>query len=631
MVSKLFKEINMLMGEYQTRDIQIIEGLMYNQYRILKMCEFYANSRYIRDQAAQGVNKDQMGRDMPFYNIVNYRVTLAKVATDLDIKDILIESDEPEFYIQSMLLQKEAYIWMKETDYAQFLNEMGQTRAKYGGVLIKKTMGKDKDNKESLTLDVVDWRNVSTDQIDIIGGAITETHYMSPVELMAKDDVWSNVRETIEASKKAQSKAAKYDQKNEVHNTDRILVREVTGQFPLSYFYDFNGESYGDDDEYKYKLQHYFVADINGKEFRLFSELLKEKDFPYKYLAWEKMPGRALGRGVTEDSEEAQVWTNDSVVNEKNAMDLAGKVILKTTSKQVGANILEIDNGRIFEMEDGKELDTLQLAPTALGEFGHQIEMWQSQVNDATSSYDANSGKQPPADTPYSQTALLNQVAAKPFDYRLEEAGIFVTEIFEDWVMPFLIKKLYAGHLLASDFSDEELQVIDDAFARARVNPLVIEQIMSGKIVTKEQYDAAVQADMATMKGKKRFLEIPDGYFDDINAKVTVMTTGEQKNKAAILQSLSTILTTVMQTYNPQSQQFAILQNPVMARIFGTILELSGAGISPVSLGIGGNQAQAPQGASQPAQAPVGQPQAPMQQPQGAVPSPIQTQPQPTQ
>lgn len=622
--SKIFVETTQDFGLYETQNIQIIDGLLFNQYKIIKMCEYYSNSKYLFG------NKDEMNRDKPFYNIVNFRVTIAKTATDLDIKDIQIGSDDPEHYVHSMLLQKEGYEWMKSVDYGQTLNERGQTRAKYGGVLVKRVFGDD----DELNIETVDWRNVATDQVDTLGGAIIETHYMTPQELMKKQGVWDAggddvLKQAIIASKKVYAKGAKYALKNEQHNTDRIVVREVTGRYPASYLAEFNNETEDpdDEDEYRYTLQHYFFADINNKEFRFFGEELSDDAFQYKYLPWEKMPGRALGRGVIEDSEEAQVWTNDSVVSEKNATDIGGKVLISTTSKKVGGNILELDNGHIFELENGTELNAANLEPAAIGEYQNQIDRWKAQADDATSSYDANSGKQPPADTPYSQTALLNQVAAKPFDYRREEAGIFETEIWDEWIIPHLVKKLYKGHILATDFSDEELQVIDGTFSKWRVNAKVLEQIGSGKIVSYEQYQAAIQLDMVTMKGKKRFLQIPDGFFDDVQAKVTVLTTGEQKNKAAILQSLSTILGEVMQTYNAQTNSFAVLENPVMARIFGTILELSGAGISPASLGIGGNQAQTPaQGA------PTGQPQAPQAQPTGqsgnpmllAAPSPVQ-------
>lgn len=618
---KIYNEVNDIIRDYETRPVEIMEGLQFQQYKTIQMCEFYANSKYL------GGNKDELQRDKPFYNIVNYRVTLAKVATDLDIKDVTIESDDPKHYVQSMLLQKEAYEWMKASNFSYFLNKWGQTRPKYGGVLAKRTMQIDDDKKDILHIDVVDWRNVATDQVDIESGAIVETHYMTPVDLMKKSEAWplSDMTDVIAAADKSNAKSSKYDQKHDMHNTDRVIVREATGQFPLELYKNFLGIPTDNEDKYDYSLQHYFYADISGKCFPLFCEEMDEDDFQYMYLPWEEMPGRALGRGIIEDAEEAQVWTNDSVINEKNAMDLAGKVVLKTDSKTVGANILEVDNGRIFEVESGKTLEAINLEPSALGEYQNQLMKWQNQANDATSSYDANSGKQPPADTPYSQTALLNQVAAKPFDYRREEAGIAVSDMFEEWIIPYLVKRLKQGHVLATDFTQDELEYIDDAFSTWAVNQKAIEAIMDGKILSAADYQSAIDAFKLTMKGSRRFLEIPTDFFKDVNANVTVMTTGEQKNKAAVLQSLSTIMADVQKSYNPQTGSFAVLENPMMARIFGTILELSGAGISPASLGLG-KASTAPNATASQQTPAVQQPPQPL-----PVPSPVQnlSQPQP--
>ena len=100
MTYKIYTQVKELISDYQTREIQIMDGLYFQQYKTLRMVEFYSNSKYIDS------DKDALQRIKPFYNICNFRVTLAKTATDLDIKDVQIESDDPEHYIQSMLLQK---------------------------------------------------------------------------------------------------------------------------------------------------------------------------------------------------------------------------------------------------------------------------------------------------------------------------------------------------------------------------------------------------------------------------------------------------------------------------------------------------------------------------------------------
>ncbi len=609
MEKKITTELKTMQSEYEQGYVTIMEGLSFSQWQTIRMCEFYSNSKYMggtgmgfnNANAATTVNRDEMGRDAPFYNIVNFRVTIAKVATDLDIKDINMESDEPKDFVRTMLLRREAYEWMKLSGFSQFLNRMGYTRAKYGGVLVKKY-----ETDGELDLQVVQWKNAVTDQIQVQGNPIMENHWMTPAELLRKRKVWKNVEEVLEHNSDV-SEAKRYGVK-EISN--RICVTEMEGEFPKAFLKDALDEEILDDDKWEYTQQRYYVADVYGKGYVMHAEEIKDTN--YRYLAWEEMEGRGLGRGVIEDSEEAQVWTNDAIKNEKNAMDLAGKVVLKTNSKKLGNNILEVDNGKIFELEDDKDLNVLNLAPSALGEFQNQIQRWKEQADGATSSYDAIAGEAPPSGTPYSQTALLNQIASKPFDYRREEAGIFLSKIFEEWVIPYLVKKLKKKHILASDFTEEELAMIDQDFAVDRANKKVKENLLNGEYTSPEQYQALIQAEK--LIGTKRYLEMPDGYFDGIEAKVTVDPTGEMKNKQAILQSLSTIMGDVVKSYNPNTGTFGVFEDPRLSRIFGRVVELSGAGISPASLGIGAKNAQTSATAPVASQMPAEQPQAPVTQ-----------------
>lgn len=597
---KIHNELEQIEDNYEKGTITIVDGLQFSHAETIKLCEFYSNSRYLDGQ------KDEKGRIKPFYNIVNYRVTLAKVATDIDIKDIQISSDDPKHAVESMLLNKEAYKWMKAENFSLTLNKMGYKRPKYGGVLVKKFL-----DKKGLHIDVVDWRNVYVDPVDIMGNPIVECHYMTPVELKAKAGVWEDIDDALEAI------AKKGKKENNGEYTNRMEVYEIHGQFTKSCIADFKGEDYSAEDDFEYSNQVYFVGKIAGKFFNFFGE--EEDESPYMYLPWEEMEGRSLGRGVIEDSTEAQVGTNDAVINEKNAMDLAGRVVGKTNAKKLSNNLMEVDNGKIFELGPGEDINILNLTPTSLGEYQAQIDRWNIQADRSVSSFDANTGEQPPANTPYSQTALLNQVASKPFDYRREEMGIFLTEMFNKWVIPYLVKSLYKKHILVSDYSDEELSVIDKRFTENLIKkqaiknlidtPITVEEMMNGSIdglttpEVKAGMEAQLKSQLMELKGK-RYIKIPEGQFDDIVANTTVITTGEQRNKAATLQSLSTILQTVQASFNPNTGTFGVLENPTLNRIFGTIIELSGAGISPVALGLAGNIKQG-SAVQLPAQEPV--------------------------
>lgn len=592
---KIYTELDEAKTNYETGHSERIEGLYRSPYKVIRMCEFYSASRYLGDGTSivmsNGVyeyNKDGLGRDKPFYNIVNFRVNLAKVATDLDIKDIQITSDNPKQRVQAMLLNREAYEWMKE-DFSATLNKMGSTRPKYGGYLLKKT-----EIKGKLKIEVVDWTKVYTDVSDIMGGPIIECHNMSPVALKKKDGVWENVDEVLRAHKGLKNK----------DKSNKIEVYEVLGEFPKKMFNEINEDSDSDADDFEFSLQKYFIAEVGTKKYCLYSEeLTGDISDHYEYLSWEDQ-SLDLGRGVIEDSEEAQVWTNDAVVNEKNAMDLAGRVGIKTNSKTLGGNILEHDHGKIYELKAQEDINSFNLAPSALGQYQNQIEKWKQQANDATSSYNSQTGEQPPSGTPYSQTALLNQVSSKPFDYKREEWGIHLTKVFNKWVIPYLVRKLKKPHTLVStEFSDTELEMIDESIALYNVNMQLEEWAMTDgeDMMTPEMQEQMKTNALKSLKthNKKRYIDIPEDYFKDIDAKVTVLVTGEQKNKAVILQSLSTILQSVQASYNPNTGTFGVLEDPTLAKIFAEIVELSGAGISPVSLGLGTAKGiTAPQGAT---------------------------------
>jgi hypothetical protein len=487
-----------------------------------------------------------------------------------------------------MLLNREAYEWMKTSGFSKTLNEMGTTRPKYGGYLLKKTEAKGK-----LTVDVVRWTNVYTDQNDILGGAIIEKHAFSPVKLNKKADVWENVKEVLEQYKKIK----------EAGRDTTITIYEITGEFPVCVYKDAQGKEETEEDEYIYKLQRYFLADLDGKKYLMYSEELPgEMTDYYEYLAWEEN-GYGLGRGIIEDSEEAQVWTNDAVINEYIAMTLAGRVGIKTDSKKVGGNVLAHDHGKIYELEAGAEMTAFSLAPSALGHYTNLVDKWRTQATDTAFSHSAMTGEQQPSGTPYAQTAFLNQMASKPYDQKREEWGIHLTKIFEKKVIPFLIKKLEKEHILVADYTDAELELIDESFATVRSNKEMVEKVLAlepGQVLEDNVQEDLQQSwrDFVKGTGKTRFVEIPKGYFKGIVPKVTVIVTGEQRNKAALLQSLSEIIKSVVQTFNPQTGTFGMLENPELRALFNEIMEWANPGVQLPPAGKSG-------GAPMPAPAPA--------------------------
>ncbi len=236
--------------------------------------------------------------------------------------------------------------------------------------------------------------------------------------------------------------------------------------------------------------------------------------------------------------------------------------------------------------------------------------------DNATSSFNSITGGQPPSGTPYSQTALLNQVATKPFEYKRQEWGIHLTWLIENWILPDLIKKLNKKHILVSDYSDQELDMIDDSFAHHNANEDMKPDILNPKIsldpnnptpnpVTPERQAGLIEGYKKHIKkhGKIRYLDIPDDYFDDFETKITVITTGEQRNKSLILQGLQELRQDAIASFNPTTGEYGMFTDPNLSKLYNQTLELINSGVTPADIGKGTSPTKPP--TQQVPQAPV--------------------------
>ena len=559
------QELEIIKGNYD-KTVDLVDGLKFSQKQQIRTIEYYNNSKYLNRQ------KDELGREKPFFNILNAICDVENTAKDLDTKDIQITSDDANHYLESWLLSKDIYVWMKEADFAKTLNDMRDIHTRYGSLLVKKVM-KDKE----LTLELPEWKNTLTDQVDIIQGAIIETHWMTANEI-SKMSEWKEegVKQVLEKIKdKGSSK--------------RIPVFEIRGEFSRATYKNAEGEKYSTKDEKEYSYQLYYIAGNpadSGKEnfvegcTVLYCEDDTEKI--YKYLARKPKAGRSFGVGVMEEGEEAQVWTNDAVLKQARAMEYTTKVIGQSASKKLkGRNLLtETDDGTILETEENKPITALNLLPSGgLQQYNALIEQWYDQLQKTTSAYSAQRGETPPSGTPYRLQATVLQQSSSVFKTLQQELGIFITEIIEDWVLPHLTAKLNKEHILSYDFSPEELKEIDKKFSTKNANDKAKEAILAGRIITQEEYDTYTQFydDFIKQTKSQRFIDIPKDFYKNLKAKVTVNITGEQRNKAATLESLNNVLVTYASNPN-------LANDPVASQLLMKIIELSGAGISPVSI-----------------------------------------------
>lgn len=544
--------------------IDLVDGLKFSQKDEIKMIEYYSNDTYLFSEEGDQYKK------RPFMQILNAICDVENSAKDIDTKDIQITSDDANHYLESWLLSKDIYVWMKEVNFAKTLNDMRDIHTRYGSLLVKKVI-KDK----VLTIEMPEWKNTITNQVNIIKGAIIETHWMTASEI-SKMTEWSNIDKVLEKFRDGGA-------------SKRVPIYEIRGEFSKATFKECNSEKFSLKDEKEFSYQLYYVAGEvteSGKSpnFESFIPVYWEDDTEkvYKYLARKPKAGRAFGVGVFKEGEHAQIWTNDAVLKQHRAMEYTTKVIGQTASKKLkGRNLLsETDNGTILETEENKPVSMVNLLPSGgLQQYNTLITQWYDQLQKTTSAYAAQRGDTPPSGTPFRLQATILQQSNSVFKTLQQELGIFITEIIEDWVMPYLSSRLNEEHILSYDFSPEELKEIDNKFTAKMANQRAIEAILAGKDITQEEYNGWIENYDQFIKQTKsqRFIQIPKDFYKNLKVKVTVNITGEQRNKAATLESLNNILITYAS--NP-----ALSTDPVASQLLTKIIELSGAGISPVQI-----------------------------------------------
>jgi hypothetical protein len=182
-----------------------------------------------------------------------------------------------------------------------------------------------------------------------------DKNYLSPLEIKAKRGVWD---ETYGDGAKQESaidavlrthKSAYKSEKGE----NRIEVLDIEGQFEKRNVYP---DEYQDDDEAgdEIGLYNLIVAVVKNKKICLYKTELTESR--YKHKARKTVEERDLGMGVSEEVLETQIWTNEAVIDEHEALSIAGKVVTKSNKKNL-PSALELVNGENIELDANEFFD----------------------------------------------------------------------------------------------------------------------------------------------------------------------------------------------------------------------------------------------------------------------------------
>jgi len=528
----------------------------------------YKNSKYFKGSDDK----------RPFKNIVLPILNLRYRAEDIDVKDIILYVDDDKKYYLSFLVKKyHDEVYVKEHDLDTFIDELKEEKIDFGGGLAKEK-----------GLEVVPLQSMAfCDQTDMLSNPFGIKHFYSPDQLQEMvsngwGDESNGATATIdEVITMMENYKSIDDDVMKTRTTGKnIEVIEVHGTLP---------DSFLDEDSDKYSRQMQIVVmDKKAKRERnenkgviLFRK--REKNLPFKLVLGDKIYSRALGRGGVEELFEDQVWTNYSEIRMKKLLDAASTIIHITDDPAFAKrnrNLSNVDNNEVLELEQGKILRQMDTLPRSIGLFERAIAENQAHARMVGSAQEAITGEEPPAGTPFKSVQFQAMESHSLHEYRKGKYAKDIEEIYRDWIIPEIGRKITEGKKFLANLSFDELQKVVEDLSENTANRMRNEQVLNGELPEDKETLKQKIREGYMKKGNMQFIEILKGEMKDLPIRISINVSGKQANLAQMTDKIVNIFRFIIS--NPQG--FAqVMQMPGMSKAWNEILEYSG--LSPVDFG----------------------------------------------
>ena len=545
----------------------------------------YLNSKF----TGSGGDKDSLGREKPFFNIVIASANIWFRATDIDRKDISIAPSGISQVAGAFLATIHLQEWMKKARFGTFLNEWGRVLARFGSAVVEFI-----ERDDELICSVIPWNKLIVDPQDFSALPVIKKLYFTPAQLKRKKEYDQDiVQELLDARVSRRN----IDRTNQDTLNNFIEVFEVHGELSQAVYNQSKGKDIKKGDEDIYFQQVHIVSyvgtgkrDRNNKEkyedFTLYSGKEDKPRHMLTHLIEED--GRTLSIGAVEHLFDAQWMQNHTMKNIKDTLDIASLLVFQTADQQfVGRNLLnQLVAGDVMVWDKkGSELtqvNTSKYDITALQNFG---QAWKNLGNEINGISESMLGENPPSGTAWRQTEALLQESHSLFELMIENKALALEEMLRVFIIPFLKKKLNNKNEIAATLEDHNLKKVDAMYipnaAIKAYNRRAIEDILNGvqpSPFNQSMEEGAINQELSKLGGLRSFkptVEINGKevevewkkVFKDLEWKLDINISGESKNKRATLETLSTTFQTIVSLAGrPMSPDERLVFNKLMSQ-----------------------------------------------------------------
>ena len=516
------KSIQTEIENYLTGKIEISEGYTFSQYALIKRIMLYSNCIFPTGKI------DKQGKYKYFFDICSPRIDSEIKNIDFDTKDVKIDSEGKNDFLPVFIANLSLKEWMRNNKESVDINDAVEMGTGWGNVVWKKIKG---------GYEIVDLKNFyvlnQTAQL-LEDSPVIERHILTQSELRAKSDVWDNIDDVIETCGDKTVSAVKDGVETE-KSVEYYEIYERNGEVSEQDLHEAQGKKGGKED--KYLLAKIIVAGISKGEgaYVLYADEIKK--MPYKEYHRGRYHGRWFRQGLYEVLFDIQTRANEIGNQIARGLEWSAKTIFSTSDKIIQQNVLtDMRSGDIIKALDLKQVNTrMEGIDQLIADWNRLMEMADRLCN----SYEVVTGESLPAGTPFRLGAMMNQNANKLFDFIREKLGIAIESVYQEWVMPDILKDLKKKDII---------RVTGDAEIMNRYYDMVINGWYMKNLPmlpphTTEQAMLMKQQALQEMQARpEQFLKLSKDMWDEFKPRMTVVITGENVNMLAELETLQTFI-----------------------------------------------------------------------------------------
>jgi hypothetical protein len=526
--SSLMKQIEQEITDYTSKNVTIGE-VPFSQYKLVRRIALFESKSYPNGKFDSGKNYKY------FFDINQQRIDSEVKNVDFDTKNIEAYTSRKSDVVKNIIINLALIEWLRKNGQAEELNSSIEEGAGWGNIVWKKVRG---------SYERCDLRNfyvINQAAVSLKDTPVIERHALSQSQLRAASKKWNQeyFKQVIKSCGENQYK------KDDSSSTEETTVPYYTiyernGEINVADLKTYKGEQVLDGDKDKYVLAKVIAAGVGSNggvkiKYILFADEISE--MPYKEYHRGRYKGRWFREGIYELLFDIQVRANEIGNQIARGLEWASKQVFYSPDKLLVQNILtDLKNGDIIKTT------SLNHVPVRMEGFDQLVADWNRLMqlaNELCNSSEIVQGGDLPAGTPFRLGSLLNTNANKLFVFIRQKLAIPFQEIFEEWIIPQLIKELT---------QKEVLRLTGDSDMLKRLYEIVVDNWYLRNLVaigvhTNEVGVMLKQAKMAElMKSDTLFIKEFKDMFKEYQPNVAVIITGENVDIQEKLQTYATFI-----------------------------------------------------------------------------------------